>query len=222
MAIAVAVVLVLLLETGPGSGFGHAFPPRHWNPVLGRASLALLAITLVIGPLVRLQPGLAWVLRVRRELGAWSAILAIAHVVFVLDEYAGWTLASLWERFDGTAFSADAGLAMANLVGTVALGYGLVLLATSNDLAQRWLGPRWKRLQRTATTLFALAVIHTVFFLFLDTFPRGGFRGLGGPYAGFRWVLIGLVAMVVVIRTVAFWLPRRASARASVEDEESG
>jgi hypothetical protein len=63
---------------------------------------------------------------------------------------------------------ADSMWAASNWVGVVALGYAFVLVATSNDLSQRWLGRGWKFIQRQAYTLFVLAWLHTAAFVLLD------------------------------------------------------
>jgi len=62
--------------------------------------------------------------------------------------------------------------AAANWVGLFALGYGVVLAATSNDFSQRLLGRGWKFTQRQTYTLFVLTWLHTAAFLLdLDRFP---------------------------------------------------
>ncbi len=53
----------------------------------------------------------------------------------------------------------------------MALGYALVLAATSNDFSQRRLGRGWRFLQRQAYTLFVLSWLHTAGWL-LFSYPH--------------------------------------------------
>lgn len=207
----VSLLLVLVFKSGVLGGFGGGFGRGGWNRPVAQAAVVVLCVTLTMGPLARLWPRVARTISWRRELGAWSGILSLGHVLLALDEWAAWHLSALWLRFQGEGLSLDPGLALANLAGVLAAGYALLLLATSNDAAQRLLGPRWGRLQAGATTFLLLVVLHTAFFLYLDRFGANSAAGglhLGGWTRSFRWIFLLLVAWVVAVRSIAFWWPR--------------
>lgn len=198
LVLAAGALLVLLLHAGES---GRA----PWNRAVGWASLLLLAVTLLVGPAARLVPRARGALRFRRELGVGSALFAFAHVALVLEEWAGWRLGPLYRRVgDEGRFVVDGGLALANLLGALALAYALVLAGTSSDAALRALGARWRAIQRGASTLFLLAVLHTVFFLYLDR-TGGLLSGFGGawPHGVLRWALPAIVLLVVAARSWA-------------------
>lgn len=172
--------------------FADLPPERAWNRALADASLLLFAATMLGGAVLRL-----WDLRplfdVRRELGVWAAVLATAHVAVVAGPLA---------RFDAAALARDAGYAMGNLVGAVALLYTLLLAATSNDLAQRRLGSSWTHLQRGAVTCYVLVGLHTAYFLFLH--PWVGAEAAYAP-TWMRMPFLMGAALVLALRTAAFW-----------------
>jgi DMSO/TMAO reductase YedYZ heme-binding membrane subunit len=186
---AVAVVLVLMLvfwEVHRESG--EALVGHFWNKVLADTSFVLLCLILTLGAVSRFVPRLRRLVPWNRELGIGMFVTAGLHVMIVLDymlvdQY----YASRGVLGRGTVFSfegvsdalfgpsgwvtGDDLLAAANWVGLFALGYALVLAATSNDFSQRLLGRGWKFTQRQTYTLFVLTWLHTAAFLvYLDTF----------------------------------------------------
>lgn len=190
----------------------HGFGSASWNRSLAWAGIILLSVTLCMGPVARWWPQARWVLPARREIGLWAGVASLGHVVMVFEEWAGWRLSPLWRRFLGDRFVVDGGLLLANALGALAAGYALVLVLTSNDLAQRTLGPRWGWLQRGATTLFLLVVAHTAFFLWLDSarFQPETFANRG-LFSGFGGLFLLLVGAVLLVRTLAFWTPARSN-----------
>ena len=157
-------IVALFWLSRPGWHWMHA-----WNRAFADASLVLLFATLAIGPAARLWPsGRRW-LRWRRELGIWTVIAAFGHVVIVLAGWAEWDPSRLFYSFNlfKRDWALDQGFALGNLLGIVALAYGVVQLATSNDLSIRILGsPGWKWVQQGAYVLYALVALHTAYFLF--------------------------------------------------------
>ncbi len=106
-------------------------------------------------------------------------VTASLHVIILLDGYLGpdrilFSFRNMRDAFFGPYgyIAADDLWSAANWVGLFALGYALVLAATSNDFSQRLLGRGWKFAQRQTYTLFVLVWLHTAAFLVdLDRFP---------------------------------------------------
>lgn len=180
-------------------------PMHKWNRAFGDASLVLVALAMVLGPLSRLwRPAARW-LAWRRELGIWGFMAGLIHAGFILF---GWVLLE-WQRLFGFEFHPqlqqyvmfDKGFALGNVIGILALIYGLILSLTSNDLSQRWLGMSiWKYIQQGAYILWAMIVAHTAYFLyihFLDFHRQTPEPNL------MQWPFIGLVLFVLVLQTLA-------------------
>ncbi|TCD14366.1 ferric reductase-like transmembrane domain-containing protein [Oricola cellulosilytica] len=163
------------------SAFGVAFfyfsrsdwsPMHRWNRSIGDMSLLLVAMAMALGPLSRLWRPSVRVMAYRRELGIYAVVLAFIHATIILF---GWVELDLMRLIGFEYHPAleryvmlQHGFAFANLVGVVALIYGLVLALTSNDLSVRWLSEGvWKFVQRGTYVLWWLSVLHTGYFLFL-------------------------------------------------------
>jgi sulfoxide reductase heme-binding subunit YedZ len=131
---------------------------------------ALLAAALCIGPWRVLQGGQPTLnVLLRRDLGIWAAITALAHLlaataVVMTPVYYGRYINGV----DNQPLSNPVG--QASIVGGYLIGIVcLVLLAASNNRALRTLGaPRWKKLQRWAYGIFALTVAHGLAFQYLE------------------------------------------------------
>lgn len=144
---------------------------RLWKAV-GDAALVLLVLALALGPMARLNRHFTRWLPWRRQLGIWFALVALAHGVLVVHGWARWSL----RRFLGYEFvpqvgrevRLEPGFGLANLVGATALGFALVLAATSSDWALRHLGgSAWRWLHHGARFVFYLTLLHVGYFLFL-------------------------------------------------------
>jgi sulfoxide reductase heme-binding subunit YedZ len=190
IGLTVALMLVFFwLDANPEGG--GSLPLS--NAVLADTSIVLLCLILMLGPGARLVPRLRRVVPWGRELGIAMFVTAGLHIAILV----GPSLEVSWffgvRSFRGFKFETRMWDA-ANWVGVVALGYALVLAATSNDWSQRKLGRGWKFLQRQAYTLFALAWLHTAAFVrfgaghgaALFTWFSGRFHGGGGVPV--RWV----------------------------------
>lgn len=136
-------------------------------------ALFLLAVTLLIGPinvLTRRRNPVSSDLR--RDLGIWAAILAVAHSAigqcvhlrgrpWLYYVYESLERHSVPLRHDLFGFANYTGLAAALIV--------LALLATSNDYSLRRLGaPGWKKLQRWNYGVFALVAAHAAGYLAIE------------------------------------------------------
>jgi methionine sulfoxide reductase heme-binding subunit len=215
--------LIVLLVAGLGT---YAFlesraewsAMHRWNRAVGDMSLVLVALSMSIGPLARLfamfRPAIPW----RRELGIYGVLLAIVHTVIILAGWVEWDLIRLFgyelNPMTGLYVMLQHGFGLANVIGILALLYGIVLALASNDWRQRVLsGSVWKFLQQSAYVLWMLIVIHTAYFLYLHF--QDFHRSLPDP----NWAQMpfaGLVALIILLQFAAFlktWRSKRGSRR---------
>jgi sulfoxide reductase heme-binding subunit YedZ len=158
------LAFVAALALGAQFAFSGLEDPRlNWSLGTGYAALALIAVTLILGPALRRTRGRSPLsFDLRRDVGVWAGGLALVHVVFGLQAHMS---GRIWlyfvpesfpeppVRLDLFGFANDTGLAATVVVA--------VLLAISSDAALRALGPeRWKWWQRWNYAGFALTVIH--------------------------------------------------------------
>ena len=175
----------------------------------GYIALGLTAFTLLIGPanlLLRRRNPVSNYLR--RDAGAWAAIVSVVHVIVGLQLHGPPAATSLGERIlryffepDGSPLTNSFGLA--NWTGLAATVIVVGLLAISSDAALRRLkaGP-WKWLQRLNYALFALVIAHAIFY--------GALLRVTSPST----VLLGLSVIAVFIgQTLGIWLWRRTCAK---------
>jgi len=134
----------------------------------GYICLALLVISLIIGPLKLLRQRRNPVnVYLRRDVGIWSGITGCLHVIAALLDHRGGQILEYFFRF-----TADGGImpllnrsGIANYIGLAATILIVLLLVTSTDFSLRRLkGKRWKALQRLNYVLFALVVFHTLIY----------------------------------------------------------
>jgi methionine sulfoxide reductase heme-binding subunit len=209
-------LLVLLYLASRGTA---DYNKHDWNRSFADASVILFAVTLGIGPLVRLwrmaSPALAW----RRETGIWAFIAAAAHVAIFWKASYDW---SGWRNFfypgadghnttesltgDAATGAAPTAFGPANVVGLVAIAYALVLTLTSNDASQRWLKSGWSWLMKHATTMQLLVLLHT--WLFAYYLLHESLLAVGTLWAAFWSVL--LLQSLAFTKTV--WFRRRPPA----------
>jgi sulfoxide reductase heme-binding subunit YedZ len=173
-------------------------PVFRWSMATGYVGLALLGATLVMGPLnvVRRRPNPVST-DLRRDLGIWAGVLAIAHFligwqVHMKHRYLYW----LREVPDTGGLAPRTDLfGFANYTGLVAVLIVLLLLVLSNDVYLRRLGARrWKALQRWNYALFALVAAHGVAYQLIEkrvapfvvAFAALSLLTLVAQYVGFR------------------------------------
>lgn len=194
---------------------------RLWRAV-GDAAVVLLFASLAIGPLARLYRPAGRLVPWRRQIGIWAAVVAGLHAVLILDGWALWSV----RRLLGYEFIAqlgrearmEPGFGLANLVGLVALAWLLVLLATSSDRALRFLGPpAWKWLHHGSYVVFYLVLLHSIYFLFLHY--TLSFHRPPAPPNWFRWPLLLLGLLVLVLQWTSFW---RTARRRRKQPETTG
>ena len=146
---------------------------RLWRAV-GDAAFILLWLALLLGPMAVLRPKSARLMVYRRHLGVVSAITAAIHAYLIWDGWALWSVRRLFGYQDLRPAGGpddvlvDPGFGLANLLGIVALGWMLIIAATSSGWALQRLGTRaWKYVQQFAYLVFYLAGLHSAYFLFL-------------------------------------------------------
>jgi sulfoxide reductase heme-binding subunit YedZ len=171
----------------------------------GYVATGLLGLTLLIGPanlLLRRRNPLSSYLR--RDVGTWTAIFSVVHVIFGLQLHGGGQVSGFLNYFvapDGRPWLNSFGLG--NWTGLAALVIVAGLLALSTDGALRELKAKtWKDLQRLNYTLFALVIAHAFFY--------GALLRMTSP---FTLLLILTVIAVVVGQAVGVWLWRRRYSR---------
>ena len=180
---------------------------RLWKAV-GDASFVMLLVTLSLGPAARLARPVTRLLPWRRQFGIWFALVAALHGVLVVHGWARWSL----RRFLGyevvpelgREVRLEPGFGLANLVGVTALGFALVLAATSSDRALRRLGaPAWKWLHHSALFVFYLSLLHAGYFLFLH-YTMSFHKPVPRP-DWFRFPFVVLGFTVVALQLGAFF-----------------
>jgi methionine sulfoxide reductase heme-binding subunit len=179
---------------------------RTWR-AFGDAAIVLLFVTLALGPAARLSRTFGRALPWRRETGIWSAVTALVHTILILDGWVRWDWGRLlgYELVPqlGRVARLEPGFGLANVLGLVALVWALMLAATSSDRAMRYLGGAgWKWLHYGAYVVFYLAVLHTLYFVFMH-FTLSFHRVPPAPN-WFRWPLLVMGVLVVGLQATAF------------------
>jgi sulfoxide reductase heme-binding subunit YedZ len=177
---------------------------QQFTVATGYLGVILLALTLLLGPanllLRRRNPVSSYL---RRDVGIWTAIFSLAHVVAAVlmhVSHGSGVMSSVVHFFvaeDGRPLMNSFGIG--NWTGLVASAIVVALLITSSDVALRTLkAAPWKWLQRLTYALFALVVVHAFFY--------GAFLRMASP---FTLLLVVSIVAVVAGQTAGFWLWRR-------------
>src|SRR5574341_4885 len=162
--------LALLISLAPSRGRGLSISQLA-SPT-GDVALLLLGLTLLVGPanllLGRRNPPNNYL---RRDLGAWTAIFSIIHVIVGFQAHGGGAFGFVrYFVADGRPLTNSFGLG--NWTGLAATVIVVGLLVISTDRSVRELkAPSWKSLQRLNYTLFALVVAHAIFYGTLRRLP---------------------------------------------------
>lgn len=201
------------MDDGQMGGMGgHAIlglNMRQLTVATGYVATGLLGLTLLIGPanlLLRRRNPVSHYLR--RDVGTWTAIFSVVHVIFGFQVHGTGELSGILSYFvrvrDGIPQLNSFGLG--NWTGLAATVLVVVLLLLSTDGALRELKARtWKDLQRLNYTLFGLVILHGFFY--------GALLRMTSPYT-----LLGILIVLAVIvgQAVGVWLWRRRYSRAIV------
>jgi methionine sulfoxide reductase heme-binding subunit len=190
----------------------------RFTTATGYVALGFLALTLLIGPanllLRRRNPVSSYL---RRDVGMWTAIVSVVHVIAGLQVHAPpiafpERIARYFFAPEGTVLTDVFGLG--NWTGLAATVIVLGLLAISNDFALRKLkaGP-WKWLQRLNYALFVLAVAHAVYYAAFG----GSLLRITAPSS---LLLVPAVVVVVVGQALGVRPWRRRHVRTTVQQPE--
>jgi sulfoxide reductase heme-binding subunit YedZ len=136
---------------------------QAWSIATAFTSTALLGGALSVGPIAVLQRRPNPVSSdLRRDLGIWTALLALIHVALGLQVHFGDPLKYFMDTAtDGTMNLRFDAVGITNYAGLAATLVVIVLLAISSDAALRFLGTgNWKSIQRSTYWLAALVVLH--------------------------------------------------------------
>lgn len=132
-------------------GYFSADPAKDIQHFTGRMALKLLLATLLVSPLARYakQPLL---IRTRRLLGVWCFVWATLHLTsYALLELGINNLSLLGQEVVNRPYLT---------LGLICWVILLALAATSFQLAQRKLGPRWQKLHNFVYLVAILAPVH--------------------------------------------------------------
>lgn len=208
------------MQMGHGAGQPAGLPLRfelssrismsQLTVATGYVALGLLGLTLLIGPanllLRRRNPVSS---HLRRDLGAWTAIFSVVHVILGLQGHSRGLFGFL-AYFVAAGRPLTNSFGLGNWTGLAALVIVVGLLALSTDGSLRELkARRWKSLQRLNYALFALVVLHAFFY--------GALLRMTSP---FTLLLFFIVIAVFVGQAVGIWLWRRRHARTAASRRE--
>lgn len=171
----------------------------EWSTSFGRVSFILLFMVLFIGPATKIKrpkdasspltTPWSW----RSELGIWFTLTALTHFIIILTER---PLSALI-KIGGSGFS------LTNLLGLIALFWGLVLAATSFEKVIHFLGVlSWKWLHSLTYVVFYLSATHLAYFQFFSAYGEIGPDWFGYTATTMAAIII-LMQVIAFIKTVA-------------------
>ncbi|HEX4052210.1 MAG TPA: protein-methionine-sulfoxide reductase heme-binding subunit MsrQ [Steroidobacteraceae bacterium] len=138
-----------------GFGWARGFdlgvdPVRYVLDVLGKTTLNLLLITLLVSP-VRQLTGWSNLLRLRRMLGLFAFFYGLMHLTMYIGPFQG---------FSWHAIAQDIAKRPFITIGFAALVLLVPLAVTSTQKMMRRLGRRWQQLHRLIYLIAPLGVLH--------------------------------------------------------------
>lgn len=203
VALASSAAVVVFMGLSP---FAHrsilagAFSLSLFTVATGYVATLLLALTLLIGPanllLRRRNPVSSYL---RRDLGTWTAIFSVVHVIVGFQVRGDSGVLRFLDYFvaDGKPLLDSFGLGNWTGLAALVIVAGLLAISTNRSLSELK-AERWKNLQRLNYTLFALVVVHAVFY-----------GALSRPASPFTLLLISTVVAVLGGQAIGIWLYRR-------------
>lgn len=127
--------------------------PQEMIKTTGLLAVALLSLTLLIGPACNFFPALEVLKAHRKFWGILSFFIALTHATLIYIFYVNYDLSKLFNPSSPKYFGLLAGLA--------SLAILLAVTLTSNKFALNSLSPKvWKIVQSTAYLALILAVLH--------------------------------------------------------------
>ncbi|MEM8605419.1 MAG: sulfite exporter TauE/SafE family protein, partial [Cyanobacteria bacterium P01_H01_bin.121] len=170
-----AIGVLILLRTGDAM-----------QDYSGHAALICLVLALIARPLHRVWPAL---LRYRRLLGVGACILAIAHILQMVEHSWNWN----WQAVTFLIPQHRVGI----VCGAIALMLMLPLALTSFDIWQKRLGRGWRQLHLLSVPALVLTGIHALL--------------IGSRYFGslqltwLNWTLATLLGLVILAVLLVRW-----------------
>jgi methionine sulfoxide reductase heme-binding subunit len=168
-------LLYLLRQYRIGALANLADPTNYLTHFTGDWALWLLLADLAITPLRRLNPALAWLIRLRRMVGLWAFFYVTLHLSIYVILFSGYDLPKAWEGLQtghlGEPWN-QLKLIWPRMLDDVAkrpfIQVGLfawvILLALATTSPQRVLramgGKNWQRLHRAIYLAGIAAVVH--------------------------------------------------------------
>lgn len=170
--------------------------PSEMIKTTGLVAIALLSITLAIGPLCRFFPFLDGLKAHRKVWGIFSFVFAFTHVTLIFVNFYKFNLLKFVD-FESPRYPGI-------LAGLIALVILFVVTATSNKKALTTFSPQvWKTIQTTAYLALAFAVLH--FYLVESKDGVLVIKRLLGQ------ITFGFAGLVVLLRLVILILPSKKS-----------
>jgi sulfoxide reductase heme-binding subunit YedZ len=183
-AVGIVIVCLAYYATPPSDG-------RHrLSMATAYAGLIFLAASLCLGPwnVLRRRPN-PTSFDLRRDVGIWTGILAIAHTAIGLTVHLRGRMWMYFFKALHPMHLQNQQFGFANFTGLAAALLFVMLLAISNDYSLRTLKTqRWKSLQRWAYAAFALTAAHGIAYQLIEKRHR-------------PWVLV--FAGILIVTTVA-------------------
>jgi len=164
-----------------GIGWARGFdlgvdPVRYVLDVLGKTTLNLVLITLLVSP-VRQLTGWSNLLRLRRMLGLFAFFYALVHLTMYVGPFQG---------FSWHAIAQDIAKRPYITIGFAALLMLVPLAITSTQKMMRRLGRRWQQLHRLIYLVAPLGVLHYWKMLKLDWREPLLYAGIVAVLLGWR------------------------------------
>jgi len=168
-------LLYLLQQYRNGALANLADPTNYLTHFTGDWALWLLLADLAVTPLRRLNPALAWLIRLRRMVGLWAFLYATLHLLIYVLLFSGYDLPTAWAglqaghmgepwdqlRLIWPRMLDDVEKRPFIQVGLFAWVILLSLAVTSPQRVLRVMGGKnWQRLHRTIYLSGIAAVVH--------------------------------------------------------------
>lgn len=170
------------------------FTPHEMVKTSGLLAIALLSLTLIIGPACKFFPALDTLKAHRKFWGILSFLAALTHTILVFIYYFKF---NFWKFID---FSNPKNLGI--LTGLIALAILAIVTATSTKKALDSLSPQiWKMIQTTAYLALILAVLH--FYIIESKDGVLVIKKLLGQ------ITFAFAVFVVIVRLIIIFLPSK-------------
>lgn len=164
----------------------------------GYVAILAISISLLIGPVNLLRKRSNPVSNhIRRDIGIIGGFLAVVHSITGLFVH---LRGSSWKYFlnktdQGYTIRLD-NFGLANYLGLLSALLILLVLVTSNDFSLRKMGQvTWKNIQRLSYFLFALAILHSVYY-----------RVVAKNHFLIFYLYIPLFVLVLLFQNMGIWL----------------